>query len=62
MKKYQINNIWNDEYRIGGASRVFGSFSNGLGDRSRVILKKPPIYIPYFFTFNAQKMPMAMGH
>ncbi len=42
----------NYENRIGGASRCFDSFSNSLGESSRVILTDSPIYIisPIFFS------------
>ncbi len=48
----------NEANRIGGASRCFDSFPDCLGESSRVILNKSPIYIifRYFFTFTAQKM------
>jgi hypothetical protein len=41
----------NDEYRIGGASRYFNSFSNSFGVSSGLILKKSLIFMisPIFF-------------
>jgi hypothetical protein len=41
----------NDENRIGGTLRCFDAFSNSLGESSKVILNKSPIYIfaPIFF-------------
>ncbi len=41
----------NHENRIGGASRCVDNFSNSLGENSKEILNKSPIYIisPIFF-------------
>ncbi len=42
----------NDENKIGGASRCFDSFSNNLGESSRVILNKSPIVFLLYRTEN----------